>query len=233
MLSSLVLATTFAPLSVRQKIEDSNAVVFGTVTRTFGTKDKSKRRIVTVVTLDVERALGIQFKKIMTPKNFQVRHYGGVVGTGASKIVESVAGAPRFNIGDRVALLLRYRDNVFWVHYLAAGVFSRVTLNGQDYLRSSVFSDRPNIGLISLRHFDHILREGHLKSSFLYRPGEKNIAIFKKNKKVEREPATVYKYNKKVEYEREIPTKKNIFLILIFVALGVLFILIIQNRRRG
>ena len=231
LLSSLVLATTFAPLTVQQKVEDSDAVVFGEVTRSFYTKDKSGK-VVTVLTLDVEKSFGLQSNQISAPKNFQVRYLGGVW----EGVTHKIEGAPKVNIGEEVVFLLRYRHNVFWVHYLASGKFSRVTLDGKDYLRSEVFPDRPGVGIISLQNFEKVLDKSSLRSSFSYNSSdtssEKKISIFKK-KKIDREPATFKKVKDRAKYNNRKHAKSFIFIVFIFATLGVLFSLIVRSRRRN
>ena len=178
------LATLFVPLSVEEKVKDSDAVILGVVMSSHF--KKSKGRIITAITLDIQKSVGLQFNQMVSKKNFKVYYPGGEW----EGLIRKIEGAPRFEIGEEVILLLRHRKGAFWIHYLASGKFSKIIRNGQEFLISPVFSDEMGVGLIPFSDFQRILEEGHLQGPLSYVPSEKAAVIAQKNKRGSRNLAT-------------------------------------------
>ena len=228
---SLVFATSFAPVTIQQKIEDSDAVISGSIMKSYYAKDKSGR-VITVVVLDVEKSLGLKFKQITSRKNFTAQYLGGKW----QGINHKIPGSPKFSVNEKVVLLLRHSDNAFWIHHLAAGKFSKIKKEGEGFLRSSVFSKQFGVGIISFNDFEALLKKSHFKSSLSYNPSEKKvIAVQDKSKGIDRRLSTV-------ENNHRIPSKiKNvsqnekfnfIFLILTFLTIGALYFFIFHRGKK-
>ena len=136
----MAVATTFVPLSVEQKVVDSDAIVFGTVLRSYGKKDRG--RVVTEVVLDVDRSVGLQFSHDDLRSNFKLQYLGGVW----AGVVHQIEGAPEFAVGEKVMVMLRHSRGTFWIHNLAPAKFSQVEREGKDFLVSTVFSEKKRCG---------------------------------------------------------------------------------------
>ena len=222
----VALPTLFAPVTVQEKVEDSDAVILGIVAGAHFKKD-DKGVIMTEVTLDVKKSVGLQFNQIVSKKSFKVRYPGGEWGG----LVQKIEGTPRFKTGEEVILLLRHRKNVFWIHHLAAGKFSKMMRDGQEFLISPIFSDLMGVGLISFFDFQKILEESHLKSSLSYIPSEKHAVIAQEKKERSRNLATdsgpIYS---EADNDFSGPTFNLVFLIFILLLVGFLYIFMTKHR---
>lgn len=224
------MATTFAPLTIQEKVKHSDAVVLGTVISSHFKKDKNM--IVTEVILDVKESTGLQFNQIVSRKSFKVRYPGGKWGG----LVHKIEGVPEFKKGEEVVLLLRYDRNAFWIHHLAAGKFSKIIRGDEEFLISSIFSKRMGIGLISFSNFEQILKKSHLKSSLSYLPSEEKVVITKGKKKDNQKLITMrnsrHIQSKSVEDLQSSTSIFNFsFLILILALVGFLYIFILKHKK--
>lgn len=231
--SPFVLSTSFAPIHIREKVEDSDAVVMGTVVKSYYTRN-SRGRIYTVVVLDIEKTAGLKLPDNISSHNFRVRYLGGKWGDR----VQEVPGSPKFSFGEKVVLLLGHHKNLFFIHHLAAGKFSLVKKSGKEFLVSEIFSEREGIGKISLDEFNQILQNSHLGTPLSYNIKQRQIFVEENSKRGKFDEARNLASPNKDTFSSSKSGQKGsgrgnlflIFLVVLFLSLG-LVILSVRIKR--
>ena len=184
-------AATFAPVTIEDKIVDSDLVVFGKVLRKYYTQH-TNGKIVTAIMLQVAKAY--QSEEMLSTKREQsplltFYYPGGKI----KGMVSRVDGTPRFRDGEEVAILLREVNGDFWAHHLAAGKFSKVVEKGRELFVSDIFPNEPNVGYSPTKKLERILKKRQFKivppksSSLHQKKQKKKVAQEKKSQQTDQE----------------------------------------------
>ena len=225
------LATSLIPLTVEQKIEDTDAVVMGSVVRSYYTRDRYEN-IITVVVLNVEKSVGLEFKQILSPRSFKFQYLGGHW----NGLVQVISSSPRFKNGENVVVFLKNKNSLFWIHHLAAGKFTKIKKEGKTFLRSSVFSDKEGVGIISLGNLQNILKSSQFEGGLSDNPRENSFNTIKKKKNVKTENRDGFVNERKVASlsKKSSPLKKRyVFFLLVLFLMVTGFIVLFFLKNKG
>ena len=214
------LSSSFAPIHIREKVEDSDAVVLGTVVRSYYSKD-NRKNINTIIVLDVKKSAGLKSREIILPKDFKIRYMGGEW----EGQVQEIAGAPKFSIGEEVIVLLRHHKSLFWVHHLAAGKFSLIKKVSGKFLQSEIFSDKDGVGRIPLSEFNQILQNSHLGTPLSYNPRENKAFIAGHENGSEFSPARKLASQGKSTHHSSKDREEEDLFVVFFIIIGFIFAL--------
>lgn len=110
-------ATFMVPLSLKRLTRRSQMVVEGRVTARQSFWNRSRRRILTRITIRVRRSLK---GRKQAGSTVTVQRLGGRIG----RIVMRVLGAPRFRPGEDVVVFLNRRRRTLYVTGMAQGKFT-------------------------------------------------------------------------------------------------------------
>lgn len=223
------MATTFIPIPVKDKVESSDVVIFGTY-QGKNYKKNNQDKVVTEITFKVDKSLGLSFNQLSANSHFKFQIPGGVWGERS----HTVYGVPQFAENDKTqkVMLLKSLNGEYWAHHLAAGKFNLVEKDGKKYLQSDVFSDQKNIGLIEFSKFEEILEESHFKQALQTQQSEKHVAKSAIKRKIDRKLASeidAYNENNKVLMQRGENFTTN-FLVVLLIIFGLVFTY--TNRRK-
>lgn len=229
-MSISLFATSFIPINVKDKLEDSDAVIMGTYESSISKKDSSGM-IVTEATINIEKSVGISFNPAMSKNKFKLRFPGGSWGG----LVHTIEGVPRFKQNEKVVLLLKAHQQNYWVHHLAAGKYSVLKKNGEEILVSDIFSSDEGVGRLSLNSFQNTLKNSHFSSGLVLHSNfnEKKAYVATgptKKRRSGRSPASISKsgHNEIENIDREPSSVSNSdtrtnLLIIVFIFMGLFF----------
>lgn len=211
----LVYSTTFIPVPIKKQIVDSSGVVEGEVLNTESFEDKNGR-IITKVFLKADKWIGVKPKH----GHLEVYYPGGQVGDR----VQKVHGAPSFEMGEKVVLLLKNNEEKNWVQNLALGKYMIKKYGSTNIIINTVYPKHPKVGQMTLESFYSLasrIKESKFEERFKDKyelQVEKNNKSFDSNK-IGRKIASVKTYEEK-EAENQVST---IWILVLFGALGALF----------
>jgi hypothetical protein len=213
--NTFVFATTFIPVPIKRQIAESTGIVEGEVLNSEAIIDENGK-IVTKIFIKADKWIGVQ----PTSGHLEVFFPGGIVGDR----VQNVHGAPKFNFGEHVVLLLKNNNSKNWIQSLALGKFMVKKYGTTDIIINSVFPKHPKVGQMTLKSF-YSLASRIKNRPFKERFKDKyELQVEKDNvnfsgKKRGRSIASVKSFETK-QIENETSTKWILFL---FGILGVLF----------
>lgn len=224
-IQSYVFATTFLPVPIKRQIAESSGIVEGEVISTEAVLDRNGR-IVTKVFMRADKWIGVRPEA----GHLEVYYPGGQVGDR----VQKVHGAPKFDYGERVVLLLKSDKNSenkkLWVQNLALGKYMIKKYGTTDIVINSVFPKDPKVGQMALNSFYSLatrIKNQDFKERFKDKyelQVEKENKQFS-NKKLGRAIASVRNFEEKEE-------ENHISTIWTLIILGVLGALFSFSRRR-
>ena len=143
MFSCSVMATTFAPISIKKQIKQSDGVVYGEVLDIEAYEDGDI--INSKVTILANKWIGVN------PQDNQlVLHFPG--GKINQKIFK-VHGSPKFELGETVVVLVRKYKGNFWINNLGLGKFSIKNIGKGSVIVNQVFPTHPDVGQMNLNKF--------------------------------------------------------------------------------
>jgi len=215
------LATTFTPISIKNQIKQSDAVLQGQV-----------------VSMEAEAIDGVIHTKVtimadkwinFSPEEGFVDVYfpGGVFGDRVTKVF----GSPNFQVGESVIIFTKIQDQKHWINNLGLGKFSMKRMGDHQVMINQIFPSHPEVGQMRVDKFVD-LTEWVKNSKFNKR--------FKNKYEVENDKQVRYLFNKK-KRSRSIASLENDFsetqnklsdywLVLTLALLG-LFFGIFRNRK--
>lgn len=226
-LTSTSLATTMIPIPIKDKLEDTDAVIVGkVVSKTF--KRHPVLNVVTEAKLEIEKAVGIDNNSHHSNKFIGVTYPGGTW----AGMTYAFPGTPNFEIGEKTAVMVKKNAGSLFVHHLGGGKFNFFKKDGKEYLRAEVYADKEGVGLISFNKFEKVLRESHFQKGLSAVSLKREIYVAKGNSEKlvnanlsGRQPASVKENNRKiasVEKEKRNDITRG-FLIAIFIMMGLFF----------
>ncbi|MCO4755089.1 MAG: hypothetical protein KC478_11450 [Bacteriovoracaceae bacterium] len=142
--ASHLVATTFAPMSIKEQILSSQGVVQGEVVA-INTVEDSDYGIVTKVFLRADRWMGPK----VSNGHLELFFPGGEFGDEG----RLVAGAPKFEVGEKVVVFTTKHNEKNWVYNLGLGKFSLKKVGQNQIMVNQVFPQVPNVGQMPLDKF--------------------------------------------------------------------------------
>ena len=142
--NSLVFATTFAPLSIKKQIIQSDGIVVGEVIN-VSSYNNEKGQIVSSAFIKVDKWMGSPVKN----NHIEVNFPGGKVGGKAYKVF----GAPKFVNGEKVVIFTRNVENQSFVNNLGLGKFSIKNLGKTQIMVNQIFPNLPEVGQMNFNSF--------------------------------------------------------------------------------
>jgi hypothetical protein len=151
-LTGISLATTFVPTPFEKQVMDSYGVIRGTFSG-LNYKKLSSGEVVTQASFQVKESAGLKPNEVVNKNDFKIIYPGGKW----QGVVYQVQGAPTFEPGEDVVLLLSKGEHGFSVKSLALGKYNVRRKNSKFFLTSSVFSKHPKLGKIKYKDFEEIV----------------------------------------------------------------------------
>lgn len=223
------MATTMIPVPIVNKLEDSDAVIVGTVvSQTY--KRHPVLNVVTETKIKVEESAGVNPNQFHNNQFIEVTSPGGKW----ADMKYMIPGSPKFTIGERTAVLVKENSGSLFIHHLGGGKFNFIKKNGQEYIQAQVYSDKPGVGLMKFSEFENVIETSHLRQKLTKYSKRSEIMIAKPDEKnkiqirdAKRMPASA---NMKQNY-RKVSSEEKIeqhnftkgFLILVFIIMGLFF----------
>lgn len=212
---SSIYSATFLPMDLPHQLKETDVVITGKYS-SFQHKKMPNGEIVTEISMEIDKQVGLNPSKIVNSKNFKFLIPGGRW----QGIVYKVSGTPEFKKNEEFAILLRKSKWGLYPVNLALSKFTlRKNIEGNSYI-SNVFSNRENIGTFSEKYFEENVENTFNQRMASIGSDKSQINLMVKNMKnvdiSERSPAsdTVNKSNDE---------KSNsiwILLLLAFVSVG-------------
>jgi hypothetical protein len=142
-ISALAYGTTFVPVTIKQQIQESDALVQGLVSSIHFIELDGQ--ITTKVSLDLNRWLGL----VAEHDTVDVYYPGGEIGE--EKLI--VQGAPHLVLGENVVLFLKNKNELMWVNNLGLGKYSIKRVGSRNIILNQVFPGRPEVGQMDFQKF--------------------------------------------------------------------------------
>jgi len=206
----------FTPLD--KQFRDSDAAILGTV-KNWTTKKDPRGQVITRYSLSLSWAAGLDRNQDVHPESFHVNVPGGPW----QGISYKVSGAPSFQEGEEVFLLLKKSKFGHVVLNLSLGKYG-VYKKGQDILlKSSVFPDHPAFHEIGLNEVKDMAK-AHFITATSYKDGYQSNTTNRKRITVE---STTQKSGRKIASaprEQRVGQHRSSmfwpFLVLVFIAIS-------------
>lgn len=221
----VAFCTMFKPVLVEHQIEESSAIIIGSLIGQSFEKDELGM-IVTKNTFKISLASGLTHGFLSENSQIDIYTPGGVL----AGLVYHVEGAPTFKLDEEVAVFTKKINEKYWIQNLALGKYSIRKIGETKILISEIFPSNPQMGQIEIRDFYRLVKNH--KTSFLTvqnnqvntlnhdiwsenltKPSE--IADRNHGEKRNRVPASLYNRNE-VEGKERMPI---VWLIFIFLSL--------------
>lgn len=145
LITSQVFATSFIPISIKEQIRESDAIVYGqVVSKKVVTHPDIK--IATEVILKVEKWIDL----VPEDSLISVYYPGGTL-DGKSVVID---GSPEFELNEKVVLFLgKDEQDKFWVRNLGLGKYTEKKLGTSSILVNQIFPNHPKIGQVPFSIF--------------------------------------------------------------------------------
>lgn len=143
-LARFVQATTFAPVSIKDQIKQSNGVVQGEVVAINSEKDP-ELGIVTKVFIKADKWMDAKVNQ----GHIELYYPGGEV-QGEGHLVH---GAPEFKQGEKVVVFTNSHGGKSWIQNLGLGKFSIKRVGRSHIIVNQIFPNMPNVGQMPLSSF--------------------------------------------------------------------------------
>lgn len=223
------MATTFIPVPIKDKVADSDVIIFGSY-QGKNYKKNNQGKVVTEITFKVNKSVGLSFNQLSANNYFKFQVPGGVWGDRT----HTVYGVPKFKDGDKSekVMLLKSNHGEYWVHHFAAGKFNLIEKDGKKLLQSDIFGTQKNVGLIEYNEFEEILKRSHFKQALQTQQSEKHVAKANNKKEIDRQIASEiddFQQNKVLMKKGENFTTN--FLVILLIFLGLIFTYTNRKRR--
>lgn len=141
---SSVYATTFVPISIKDQIKNSDAVVKGVVVdKTYG--EHEQFGIVTKVEIRKDKYFGLD-----PLTDFVTVYFPG--GKLDNQVVE-IPGSPELQVGEKTVLILNKSEDKAWVSNLGLGKYSVKKVGDEEILVNQIFPEHPKVGHMSAKRF--------------------------------------------------------------------------------
>ena len=214
-------ATTFVPLPLDRQIKTSYGAIHA-IYQGSNYKKLGNGEVVTNASFKVLETSGIKSHEIINRNDFKVIYPGGKW----QGLVYRVPGAPEFQVGEEVVLLLSKGQRGFTISNLKMGKYEVYEDEGKVYLGSSAFRSHPKLGRISFMDFERILTANY-GSGFRSYHHDKYIANGDSDKKVGRSIAS----EEQSMEEEQRSTMSIYWLVLIFGLMGSYSAYIMKRKR--
>jgi hypothetical protein len=142
--TSLVFATTFVPVSIKNQIKESHGIIKGEV-HTMESIELENGKIATKVEIYIDKYMNVEVNDDLAAVYFP----GGTLGD----IKREVEGAPKFSVGEKIVLFTKKIEERNWVQNLGLGKFSIKRVGSNYILVNQVFPQLANVGQMSLDNF--------------------------------------------------------------------------------
>ena len=143
-LSISAFGSTFVPVSAKNQLKESDAIVYGNVIDI--SYILTGKGVVTKVFLKLDKWIGVE------PDNYHLEVYypGGEL----DEIATKVEGSPIFTPGEQVVLFLaKDKEDKYWGKNLGLGKYSEKNLGSGKILVNELFPYHPKIGQIPSKYF--------------------------------------------------------------------------------
>lgn len=219
MMTFQLQATTYIPLGLDKQLDEADAVIEGTFQGQHYQRLGSGE-VVTVASFKMDQSAGLAESETYQMNSFPVMFPGGKW----QDIRHHIPGGPKFQMGEKVVLLLKKTQHGYFLSNFGLGKYQLSTEDNLTYLQSAVFPHHPKLGRISYKKFSN--KVANKWGQPLERMElNKYVAVPKKKKETSRSPASLDEPRAEV-HEKQDPIGWFIF------ALGMLGVLSIYLSRR-
>lgn len=138
------------PLPIDVQVKDSTSIIFGTfISKSY--KKLPTGEVVTVASVKVKKSIGLEYKDLLNQNQFNVIYPGGVW----QNINYHVHGAPEFEPGEEVVLLLAKNRYGHAVLNLSMGKYTIQKIDDEETLVSSLMPEH-EYGKMKLKDFEKL-----------------------------------------------------------------------------
>lgn len=225
--SSVIHAAMFVPVPIERQISEADGYIRGSY-QGLSYKKLPTGEVVSELSFRVSESNGINIKNFLNTKEFKVLIPGGKW----QGIVYDVSGAPSFNMGEEVALLLKKEDQNYWISNLSLGKYTLVKKTNSEFLKSSVFPNHPKLGHISYIDFKNMSLNTHgdhvVNNVSRPKMATSELAILAQKKKS--------KSNRKIASDNRVEIvedRTNQYLLWFLVIFILLFVVSLYLKRKG
>jgi len=148
------MATIFVPIPLEEQLREASGAVHGIFVSSVS-KKLANGEVVTENTFKLINKSGISAGEIINKQNFKVLSPGGVW----QGLVYHVEGAPTFEKGEEVILLLQKGKFGLEVYGLGMGKYNLKTEDRETTIFSSIFPHHKNLGNIKVEEFNLLLNK--------------------------------------------------------------------------
>lgn len=152
--SFVASSASFIFTPFEKQLRDSDAAVLGTI-RDSTVKKNPNGQVITRYSLELSWAAGLNRDQGVHAKSFHINVPGG----SWQGVKYQVSGAPDFKKGEEVFLLLKDSKFGHVVFNLSLGKYKVFKKSKDVFLKSSVFSDHPELGAMKLSHIKDQAKE--------------------------------------------------------------------------
>lgn len=198
-LSHEALAASFIFTPFEKQLRDADATVLGVV-KGSTVKKTPENQIMTRYTLELSWSSGLDRNQNVHPKSF----YISVPGGSWQGIEYNISGTPKFSAGEKVFLLLKDSKFGHTILNLSLGKYTPFNKGTQTYLKSSVFTEHPELNSLSLDSVKKMAKEkfkvvtDYKSKDLLKKTNRKFISSLKTQENQSlRSPASAQKSNNK------------------------------------
>lgn len=149
LMSTLIEAAVFVPVSLRKQIQESSAIAKGVIEGS--TSKILNGSIVTEYVLKTSQVAGLPASET----EITFLQPGGVVGEKGSL----VSGSVEFKAGEEVLVLLKNSQDKFWLQSLGLGKYIPFKDNNKTFYKSVIFPNHPELGKITEETLSSITKE--------------------------------------------------------------------------
>lgn len=143
-------SSTFVPIPFKKQIKESDAIIYGQVVNTSSVSIGAG--VATKVFIRLDKWIGAE----VSNNHIEVFYPGGEIGNKAT----TVAGTPKFRVGERVALFLgKDKEGKYWGKNLGLGKYSEQKFGNGKVLINEMFPKHPEIGQKPLKYFLNIVQK--------------------------------------------------------------------------
>lgn len=222
LMTSFAYSTVFVPVPIKKQLRESTGVVQGEVIN-FESLEEDNGKIITKVFLRADKWIGLEadhgFLEVYLP--------GGQIGDQILK----VEGAPKFEIGEKVVLLLKNYKGKNWVQNLALGKYMVRKYGSTEIMINSVFPEHPEVGQMTLNSFYDLVynvKSAKLNERFRdkYEIQAERSSFELKNERQARDIASI-----KTEEEKETDNKASTLWVLFFFGLLGLMLRFVRKKQ--